>query len=106
MRVIKRGALVRFWQLHPDAQASLESWYAVVRKANWKTPVEMKQVYGNADLGGERFSSPEVSTGYVAKSAGGSSVDKQVGRFEPFCHFSGAGGPFLLQDHYLNYVEV
>jgi mRNA-degrading endonuclease HigB of HigAB toxin-antitoxin module len=29
MRVIKRGALVRFWQNHPDARVSLESWYAV-----------------------------------------------------------------------------
>jgi mRNA interferase HigB len=54
MRVIKRGALVQFCQLHPDAQVSLESWYAVVRKANWTTPAEMKQVYGNADLVGRR----------------------------------------------------
>src|SRR5258706_16177380 len=38
MRVIKRGALVQFWQNHPDARASLESWYAVMRQANWKTP--------------------------------------------------------------------
>ena len=54
MRVIKRGALVQFWERHPDAKASLESWYAVVRRANWKTPAEMKQVYGNADLVGRR----------------------------------------------------
>jgi mRNA-degrading endonuclease HigB of HigAB toxin-antitoxin module len=31
---IKRGAFEQFWQIHPDAQANLESWYAVVRKAN------------------------------------------------------------------------
>lgn len=54
MRVIKRGALVAFWEKHPDARASLESWYAVVRKAAWKTPAEMKQVYANADLVGRR----------------------------------------------------
>ena len=54
MRIIKRGALVQFWQMHPDAKASLEPWYAVVRKASWKTPVEMKQVYANADLLGRR----------------------------------------------------
>ena len=54
MRIIKRGALEHFWGQHPDAKASLESWYAVVRRANWKTPVEMKQVYGNADLVGRR----------------------------------------------------
>jgi mRNA interferase HigB len=54
MRIIKRGALEQFWQQHPNAKASLESWYAVVRKATWKTPAELKQVYRNADLVGRR----------------------------------------------------
>lgn len=54
MRIIKRGALVGFWERHSDAKPSLESWYAVVRRANWQTPVEMKQVYGSADLVGRR----------------------------------------------------
>ena len=54
MRIIKRGALVQFWQEHPDAKASLESWYAVVHKAIWKTPAEMKAVYPGADLVGRR----------------------------------------------------
>ena len=54
MRVIKRGALEEFWQDHPDARASLESWYAVVCQANWRTPAHLKQVYRNADLVGRR----------------------------------------------------
>ena len=54
MRIIKRGALEEVWQEHPDAKASLESWYAVVRSANWKTPADLKQVYHNADLVGRR----------------------------------------------------
>ncbi|HMD40306.1 MAG TPA: type II toxin-antitoxin system HigB family toxin [Candidatus Acidoferrum sp.] len=54
MRIIKRGALEAFWQIHADAKPSLESWYAVVRRANWQTPMEMKQVYANADLAGRR----------------------------------------------------
>lgn len=54
MRIIKRGALVEFWERPPDAKASLESWYAVVRRAAWRTPAEIKQVYGNADLVGLR----------------------------------------------------
>jgi mRNA interferase HigB len=54
MRIIKRGALERFWQKHPDSQANLESWYGVVRGAAWKTPAEMKQVYPSADLVGRR----------------------------------------------------
>jgi mRNA interferase HigB len=54
MRIIKRAALVRFWSQHPDAKASLEAWFGVVRKAKWTTPIEMKQVYSNADLVGRR----------------------------------------------------
>jgi mRNA interferase HigB len=54
MRIIKRGALVQFWLQHPDAKASLESWYGVVRGAWWKTPAEMKKVYPRADLVGRR----------------------------------------------------
>ena len=54
MRIIKRGALEMFWRDHPDAKASLESWYAVLRKADWKTPAQMKQVYPGADLVGRR----------------------------------------------------
>ena len=65
MRIIKRGALEQFWQKHPDAKASLEAWYGVVRKANWKTPAEMKQVYRNADLVGRR-----TVYGYTLRSVG------------------------------------
>jgi mRNA interferase HigB len=54
MRIIKRGALVQFWRAHPDANAGLESWYGVVRKAAWRTPAELEQVYPNADLVGRR----------------------------------------------------
>src|SRR6202140_4775615 len=54
MRIIKRGALEKFWREDPDAKSSLESWYAVVRSADWKTPVGMKQVYPSADLVGRR----------------------------------------------------
>ena len=54
MRIIKRGALVQFWERHLDAKASLESWYGVVRRSTWQTPVEIKQIYPNADLVGRR----------------------------------------------------
>lgn len=54
MRIIKRGAVEQLWQKHPDAKASLESWYAVVRRANWQTRVEMKRVYPHAGLVGRR----------------------------------------------------
>ena len=54
MRIIKRGALVQFWERHPDAKPGLESWYNVMRRAQWQTPAEMKLIYSNADLVGRR----------------------------------------------------
>lgn len=54
MRIIKRGALVQFWEKHPDSKPSLESWYQVVRRSDWDSPAEMKKVYPNADLVGRR----------------------------------------------------
>jgi mRNA interferase HigB len=54
MRIIKPAARIQFWQRHPDAKPSMESWYAIVRQATWKTPVEMKSVYANADPVGRR----------------------------------------------------
>ncbi len=54
MRVIKRGALIAFWERHSDSRPSLEAWYAVARAANWASPTEMKQVYRSADLVGRR----------------------------------------------------
>ncbi len=45
---------MQFWREHPDAKSSLESWYAVVRKADWKTPAELKQVYSSVDVVGRR----------------------------------------------------
>jgi len=54
MRVIKRSALERFWREHPDARASLEEWFVNVRKAAWKTPAELSEIYSHADFVGRR----------------------------------------------------
>ena len=54
MRIIKRAALEQFWFRHADAKAGLESWFGVVRAANWQTPAEMKRVYPHADIVGRR----------------------------------------------------
>ena len=64
MRIIKRAALEEFWQRHTDAKASLESWFAVVRAANWQTPAEMKRTYPHADLVGRRTVSNIAGNNY------------------------------------------
>jgi mRNA interferase HigB len=50
MRTISRKMLREYWELHPDARASLESWFADVKQADWKSPDDIKSIYRNASF--------------------------------------------------------
>ena len=50
MRIISRKVLREFWEIHPDAQQPLQAWYADVKKADWQSPMDIKNVYRNASI--------------------------------------------------------
>jgi mRNA interferase HigB len=50
MRIISRRRLVEFWEYHPDAEQPLRAWYAETKKANWKSPAEIKTIYRGASI--------------------------------------------------------
>ena len=50
VRIISRKRLIEFWQVHPDAEQPLRAWYAETKKANWKTPAEVKALYRNVSI--------------------------------------------------------
>ncbi|MCY3721755.1 type II toxin-antitoxin system HigB family toxin [Candidatus Poribacteria bacterium] len=50
MRIISRSALRDFWARHPNAEGSLQAWYANVKRAKWRTPSEVKAIYRNASF--------------------------------------------------------
>jgi mRNA interferase HigB len=50
MRIIARRTLREFWEKHPDARQSLQAWYADVKRADWKTPAEIKAIYRTASF--------------------------------------------------------
>jgi mRNA interferase HigB len=50
MRIISRRRLVEFWKIHPDVEHSLRAWYAETKKANWKSPADVKAIYRNVSL--------------------------------------------------------
>lgn len=50
MRIIAIKTLKNFWEDYPDSEEALKSWYAVAKKADWKSPAEVKQTYGNASI--------------------------------------------------------
>jgi mRNA interferase HigB len=55
VRIIKRSSLAAFWQINPDAEQPLRAWYAVAKRANWRSSVEVKEIYRSASIvGSER----------------------------------------------------
>lgn len=50
MRIISRRRLVTFWEIHPDAEQPLRAWYTEARRANWKTPAEIKATYRTVSI--------------------------------------------------------
>ena len=39
-----------FWEKYPNARQSLQAWYADVKRAEWKSPSDIKDVYRNASI--------------------------------------------------------
>lgn len=52
MRIIAKRTLKAFWQHagHGDAQTALEIWHDTVIKAEWKSPQDVKNQFGNASI--------------------------------------------------------
>jgi len=66
MQVIARRTLRQFWERHPQAQRPIRAWFAVVNKARWKGPADVKRQFGVTvdfigdnrlifDLGGNKY---------------------------------------------------
>lgn len=50
MRVIALGTLRTYWENHPDARQSLQTWYEDACHANWQSPADIKSIYRNASI--------------------------------------------------------
>ena len=50
MRVISRKALKEFAGRFPDAEGQLDAWYHETKKADWRTPVDIKAKYKSASI--------------------------------------------------------
>lgn len=50
MKINNKKALNDFKESHTDAAIHINSWQAEVGRAEWKTPNEITQQYGNASI--------------------------------------------------------
>ena len=52
MRVFSKGTLRDFWERHSDAQAGLDEWYRIARRARWTSPAAIRARYADASFVG------------------------------------------------------
>ncbi len=50
MNVISKRTLVQFYEEHASAKTALEVWHSDTRKAQWKTPDDIKKLYSSASF--------------------------------------------------------
>lgn len=46
MQVIALRTLRLFWRRHPQAEGPLRAWYAVLSRAQWSGPADVKRQFG------------------------------------------------------------
>jgi mRNA interferase HigB len=49
-KVLKALRPSSFWEKHPDAESPLRAWYIEARRANWKSPQDIKTAYRTASI--------------------------------------------------------
>ncbi len=50
MRIIAKKILRGFWDIHPDSEQQLKSWYQETSKAEWISPRQIKKEYPTASF--------------------------------------------------------
>ena len=46
MQVIALRTLRKFWEMHPQSETSLRTWYATAAAAAWESPQDIKNDFG------------------------------------------------------------
>ena len=49
-RIVAKRTLKEFWEDHPSSKTYLETWYETARKADWKTPEDIKNFYSTVSI--------------------------------------------------------
>jgi mRNA interferase HigB len=66
MQIVARRTIRQFWERHPPAEGPLRAWFAMVSKARWTGPSDVKRQFGTSvdfvadnrvifDVGGNKY---------------------------------------------------
>jgi len=50
MNIISKRTIVQFYEKYPNSRTALEVWYADAKKAIWKSPNDIKDIYATASF--------------------------------------------------------
>jgi mRNA interferase HigB len=50
VRIFAKSTLRGFWEVHPDSEQYLKTWYDTAMNADWRSPNDVKQTYANASI--------------------------------------------------------
>ena len=50
MRIVAKKILREFWEIHPDCEQQLKSWFKETNKAVWKNSNDIKSEYPSASI--------------------------------------------------------
>lgn len=50
MRIIAKSTLRSLWEKHPDSKEPLQAWYEEAKRAEWRTPADIRSIYNTASL--------------------------------------------------------
>ena len=53
VRIISRKKLVDYYSAHKEVKEQLETWYHIVKKAEWNNPQDVKELFGSASIVGK-----------------------------------------------------
>jgi mRNA interferase HigB len=50
LRIVAKKILREFWEIHPDCEQQLKSWFKETNKAVWKNSNDIKSEYPSASI--------------------------------------------------------
>ena len=50
MRIIAKKILREFWEIHPDCEQQLKSWFQETSRSEWAKPNDIKKEYPSASF--------------------------------------------------------
>jgi mRNA interferase HigB len=49
-RIIAKRTLKEFWEVHPDCEQNLKTWYDIAWRSNWESPNDVKETFASASI--------------------------------------------------------